>query len=154
MIQYPDKMRPLKIISGGQSGSDRGGLEAARRLGISTGGAAPSGFWTENGAAHELGSVFGLHEIDGGYRERTIENVVMSDGTVVFYNRMSPGTGFTLRCCKVNIKPVIANPDAVALREFVQKHNIKVLNVAGNRESVSPGMQALVERVIMEAFGE
>lgn len=38
-----------KIVSGGQTGADQGGLEAAEELGIPTGGWAPAGYYTEQG---------------------------------------------------------------------------------------------------------
>ncbi len=41
-------------ISGGQSGADFGGLLAAKRCGIPTGGKIPKGFLTENGPKPEL----------------------------------------------------------------------------------------------------
>lgn len=50
-----------KIISGGQTGADRGGLEAARTLGIPTGGTAPRGYLTETGPDESLRE-FGLTE--------------------------------------------------------------------------------------------
>ena len=49
----------LKIISGGQTGIDRMGLEVARELGLPTGGTAPKSYWTENGADPSL-AAFGL----------------------------------------------------------------------------------------------
>ena len=39
----------LKIISGGQTGVDRAGLDAARKLGMSYGGYIPKGRRTEDG---------------------------------------------------------------------------------------------------------
>ena len=43
-----------KIISGGQTGADRGGLLAGRHLGIETGGTAPPDFITEVGVDDSL----------------------------------------------------------------------------------------------------
>ena len=51
------------VISGGQSGADRAGLEAARIVGVQTGGTAPSGFATSEGAKLDLGTVYGLKEL-------------------------------------------------------------------------------------------
>ena len=38
-----------KIISGGQTGADRAGLEVAKRLGYETGGTVPRGYKTSTG---------------------------------------------------------------------------------------------------------
>lgn len=51
-----------KIISGGQTGADEGGLEGARLLGIPTGGTAPKGYRTENGPNLTLRDTYGLVE--------------------------------------------------------------------------------------------
>ena len=61
--QTKQHMFPLqKIISGGQTGADRGGLEAAEALGIETGGTVPLGFWTTDGKCPELVTRFKLKE--------------------------------------------------------------------------------------------
>jgi len=44
-----DKIGLEMVISGGQTGADRGGLIAAKELGIPTGGTAPLGYKTEAG---------------------------------------------------------------------------------------------------------
>src|SRR6266851_2564588 len=44
----------MKVISGGQTGADRAGLDAAAALGLPTGGHAPAGIWTESGADPSL----------------------------------------------------------------------------------------------------
>lgn len=46
-------MRPVRIISGGQTGADQGALVAAKQLGIETGGWTPRGFLTEAGPCPE-----------------------------------------------------------------------------------------------------
>jgi hypothetical protein len=55
-----------KVVSGGQTGADQGGLRAARLAGIPTGGWAPKGWLVESSdgnrdvAAPWLGPLFGL----------------------------------------------------------------------------------------------
>jgi hypothetical protein len=51
-----------RIISGGQTGADQAGLEAAERLGIPTGGFMPKGFHTETGPRPVLAARYGLVE--------------------------------------------------------------------------------------------
>lgn len=131
-----------KIISGGQTGADRGGLEAAELLGITTGGFAPSGFKTESGCDTSLQTRFGLIESSGGYKERTIENIKASNGTAVFSpNSNSPGTQLTLDFCKKLNKPVILVKCKKDLLKWINDNGIRVLNIAGNRESVALGVQ-------------
>ena len=81
-----------RIISGGQSGADQGGLEAAERLGVPTGGFMPKGFRTEDGPRPDLAARYGLVEASTpGYPERTERNVQLADGTAVFAAAGSPG---------------------------------------------------------------
>ena len=125
----------MKVISGGQRGVDRIGLEVAREAGIPTGGTAPKDYWTENGSDPTLKD-FGLTEdLVKGYLPRTIKNVVDSDGTVLFGNMGSVGSLRTVDYCIKYKKPHICNPTAASLRDFLFNHKIEVLNVAGNRAS-------------------
>ena len=148
----------IKIVSGGQTGADQGGLEAGVALGLVTGGFAPRGYLTERGPQPDLlGGFFALHETaSGSYPERTRANVRLADGTVVFApgaGVKSPGTRLTLRACREEGRPVLVNPASPAvLRSWVETNRIRVLNVAGNRESRCPGLQRRVAAFIEAAF--
>ncbi len=146
--------RPRKIVSGGQTGADLGGLAAARQLGIPTGGWAPRGWLTEDGPSPELlRDTYGLELCDGGYDLRTELNVRDSDATVVFArDPESNGTRATIDWAEHYGKPIIINPTAEELRDFVAGHKVGVLNIAGNRESVAPGIGEETERLLLEAF--
>ena len=81
-------MQITKIIAGGESGADTGGLRAARDMDVLTGGTAPRGWRIclpdgSDGSDPELGTKFGLVEHDSyDYPPRTRQNVTDSDGTV------------------------------------------------------------------------
>jgi hypothetical protein len=97
------------IVSGGQTGADIAGLSAARTLGFKTGGWAPKGWITTDGAKQEELSGYGLKEHHGGYRERTIQNAKDSDITIIISRKWtSPGTILTMNACKKNKRPFIA----------------------------------------------
>jgi hypothetical protein len=78
-------MSLLKIISGGQTGVDRGALEAALSASFPCGGWCPAGRKAEDGVIPEKYPVTPLP--GGGYRARTRKNVQESDGTVI----LAPG---------------------------------------------------------------
>ncbi|SRR5260221_9026339 len=127
-------MQVTKIISGGQTGIDQLGLKVAKELGIPTGGTAPKGFRTELGPYLSLRDEYNLVEsIYSDYGPRTKDNVLDSDGTVVFSEIGSAGSRLTISCARIANKPYILNPDANELRDWLIEHNIKTLNVAGNR---------------------
>ena len=68
-----------RIISGGQTGVDRGALDAALKASISCGGWGPKGRKAEDGPIPER---YPLQELPGAdYLHRTRRNVVDSDGT-------------------------------------------------------------------------
>ena len=75
--------KPLKIISGGQTGVDRAALDVALGHGIECGGWCPAGRLDEFG---KIPDHYPLQELQsGGFNERTLQNVKDSDGTVVIY---------------------------------------------------------------------
>ena len=114
-----------KIISGGQTGADRAGLDFAIEAGLEHGGYVPRGRKAEDGRI---------------------------DGTVIFSleRALSGGTRLTLELANKLGKPVLriydtrkergSNPDSLcleiqALSDFVCSNKIEILNVAGPRES-------------------
>ncbi len=147
-----------KIVSGGQTGADRGGLDAAEALYLRTGGHAPRGYRTEEGCDASL-ALLGLSETaSGGYKERTVANVNSADATVVFDWAGSSGSAYTAAHCLRARKPLLRlTGKSVAaaersLRDFVHRYGVTVLNVAGNRESVSPGIREFVRGVVVGAL--
>ena len=150
-----------KIISGGQTGADQGGLKAAKRYGIETGGHCPKGGLTEDGNNQNLMKVFGLIETTSDkYPARTFENAKNSDGTIRFaHDFNSRGELLTLKAINQYNKPhidvnVSANhqttPKMVA--DWIINNKISVLNVAGNRESTCEGLEQFVIEFLREVI--
>ena len=134
--------KQVKIISGGQTGVDRAALDAALKYGIDCNG------WCPAGRLDELGRIparYPVRELEhGGFTERTLQNVKDSDGTVIIYpGKLSGGTEQTVRFCVEQQRPnelidvsKSSTEDAARLiAEFVYKHKIHILNVAGPRQS-------------------
>ena len=147
-------MSITKIISGGQTGADRTALEVAKQLGIPTGGTAPKNYWTDEGQDLSLRDEFGLAECPvWGYPARTEYNVRDSDGTALFGRMDSPGCKLTIKLCKRIGKPYIENPNAKELVRWSLAHDVRTLNVAGNRKRMNPAIVELVTTVLTEALG-
>lgn len=136
-----------KIVSGGQTGVDRGALDAALAAGFACGGWCPQGRIAEDGPIPDH---YALAELNGGYEERTLKNVLDSDGTAILYNGvLEGGTRLTRDYCEAHGKPFelvdasALTPDAAAARvaEFVKRLGIATLNVAGPRASKWPGAE-------------
>jgi hypothetical protein len=84
-----------KIISGGQTSADRGGLDAAIELGIPHGGWCPKGRKAEDGV---IPACYRLVETNSaGHVARTEQNVIDSHCTVVFtFGRPTGGSKKTI----------------------------------------------------------
>ena len=131
-----------RIVSGGQTGVDRGALDAALEARFPCGGWAPAGRIAEDGP---IAARYPLVELPGGgYEERTLKNVLDSDGTAILYfEALEGGTRQTMVNCVEHAKPhelidaTRATPGEAAekLAAFVKRNRIGVLNVAGPRAS-------------------
>lgn len=150
-----------KVITGGQTGADRGALEAARAAGIPTGGWIPKGFLTEDGPEPQLAE-FGLKETeDADYAKRTRRNVAEATGVLWFGNPHSPGGRCTLGACvdeAVDSFVVLSKSKPRDVADWIRGYLYDsetgpvVLMVAGNRESKQPGIGLHVERFMGEVF--
>ena len=138
-----------KVISGGQTGADQAGLEAAHVYGIPTGGYAPPNFKTCVGFKKDYLEGYGLVEcITGGYRKRTGLNVEHSSGTVrLASNFFSPGEILTKKFIDQFQKPyfdISIAGDSIKLNathaanlvDWIITNKITVLNVAGNKDAI------------------
>ncbi|MEQ8799976.1 MAG: putative molybdenum carrier protein [Salinisphaeraceae bacterium] len=148
----------LAIISGAQAGVDRGALDAALEANVPCGGWVPAGRKAEDGP---VPSHYPIRELEGGYRQRTRQNVLDSDGTVlIYFGEFTGGTRLTLRFCLSKDKPFLlldatemtTHRAAQRVRKFVAQHAVRCLNVAGPRESGSPGAHAYSYAVVRAAL--
>ena len=135
-------MALTKIVSGGQTGVDRGALDAALAAGFPCGGWCPADRRGEDGPIPRRYPLTPL--VGAGYSQRTRQNVIDSDGTaILFYGTLSGGTKLTRDCCVREKKPFIVldakliseSAAAAAIVRFVVGNEIEVLNVAGPRAS-------------------
>ena len=149
-MKWPPRVK--KIVSGGQTGVDRGSLDAAIDLGIPHGGWCPRGRRAEDGPLAEKYLLAPTGSSD--YRVRTRRNVLQSSGTLIFCcGPVSGGTRLTRDAAVCFGRPwhlvdfaAIDNgdTDATAVRLSVWRwlalESIVVLNVAGPRESRHAGI--------------
>lgn len=161
-----------EIRSGGQTGVDRAALEAALAVRLAYAGWCPAGGWAE-----DLPEPPGLLRLYPMLREtpssdpaqRTVWNVRDSDATLILVHRAADplprGTLLTVdtahelgKPCLIVPLDVLHDADEVAALITVNLGAFTVLNIAGPRESESPGIQdaaqALLVRVLLILRGE
>lgn len=146
---------PHRIVSGGQTGVDRAGLEAAIALGIDHGGWCPKGRLSEDGS---IPSRYQLDEMESPeYPPRTEQNVIDSDATLILYEgKLKGGTLLTQRLAKRHGRPCFSlkldDSCVVELRRWLSVTKPSVLNVAGPRDSSCPGIETRALRFLLQAF--
>jgi hypothetical protein len=153
------KWRKLKLVSGGQTGADRAAIDFAVAHGIPYGGWCPKGRKAEDGP---LDPRYQLKETPSpAYSQRTEWNVRDSDATVVFTvaDKLAGGSQTTMEFARRHGKPCLhlaaersGKEVAAQLEEFIRKHNIRILNLAGSRGSEEPGVGAFVARTLRTAL--
>jgi len=154
-----------QVVSGGQTGVDRAGLDAAIFHGIPHGGWCPEGRRAEDGRIPER---YQLNETEGkNYAIRTRLNVKDSDGTLIlFEDVMSRGTELTAKnaqrlgrpLCTVDIIEFLEWDESrfeieiQSVCDWIEDNEIAVVNIAGPRESTSTGIGAAAKAFLVRLF--
>lgn len=154
-----------KIVSGGQTGVDRAGLDAAIFLNLPHAGWCPAGRRSEDGI---IPACYDLRETTSrNYAVRTEKNVVDSDATLIlFEDSLSRGTELTAKFAKKRGRPLIMvdiveftewdderfESEVNRIVDWIASKNIGVLNIAGPRESSSPGISGMAQAFLVRVF--
>lgn len=145
-----------RVVSGGQTGVDRAALDVAIERGIPHGGWCPQGRKAEDGPIPDR---YQLRETSSAqYRVRTEWNVRDSDGTLILSRGpLTGGTALTADFCEEYEKPVLwidmgTDPESGQVADWLQEAGIRVLNVAGPRESTCPGIEEQAKQFLAAAF--
>ena len=133
-----------KVVSGGQTGVDRAALDVAIAQAIPHGGWCPRGRRAEDGRIPESYDLQETEELN--YSVRTLRNIQDADGTLILRGGpLTGGTALTHRLARRESCPVLvvdlkmeANVEAV--EQWLLANRIRVLNIAGPRESQQPGI--------------
>lgn len=146
------------VISGGQTGADRAGLDFAISAGLKHNGWCPRGRVAEDGFVPVK---YNLRETESAdYPQRTKKNVSWACATVIFSKRaQGKGTRLTIRTAESQLKPYLVlytdqsiDANVKLLVSFLAETNPQVLNIAGSRESSEPGTYTYAGHVLSLAW--
>ncbi|HOF58861.1 MAG TPA: putative molybdenum carrier protein [Syntrophorhabdaceae bacterium] len=150
----------MKIISGAQTGVDRAAIDTAISLGLDYGGSVPQGRKAEDGPIDKKYDK--LTELDTpNYKARTEKNVIDADATIILtIGRPTGGTAFTVACAKKHRKPYLIadlkdrsdRQIIESIRQWLSSNRFNTLNIAGPRESKSPGIYEMALNILKEAL--
>lgn len=149
----------MKVISGGQTGVDRAALDAAIALGLPHGGWCPRGRKAEDGIIPKRYHL--KQHKSPKYPPRTAANIDRAQATLILWRkrRFGRGTELTIRMCQSMKKPYIIvdladkNDMHVGfLQRWLKENHVRVLNVAGPRESSDPGVQREATWFLLDLF--
>jgi hypothetical protein len=159
-----------KVISGGQTGADVGGLIAAVFHDIQPGGYMPKDWITQAGRRPEYAAMFNMDEHPGSYKERTWANVEASDATIrIACDLTTAGERCTLNAIRNFNKPsfdVKLDKDRPTIEyscvqsivnwiqqlQLLNKSTSFILNVAGNSHKTWAGMQSYTVSLLSYVF--
>jgi hypothetical protein len=127
------------LVSGGQTGADRAALDWAIAHGVPHGGWCPRGRLAEDGVIPDR---YRLRETPSAdYAQRTEWNIRDSDATLIvsIASELTGGSRLTRAIAERLGKPCLhvarADVDTACVRDFLVRHRVRVLNVAGPRAS-------------------
>ena len=145
-----------KVISGGQTGVDRAGLDAAMEAGFPVGGWCPKGRLAEDGTVPDK---YPLVEMgSASYTSRTEQNVIDSDGTLVLNKgTLSGGTKRTVDFARKHGRPLLVvqldrDHEVEIVSRWINENSLHILNVAGPRESKIRGLHAEALTFLRKVF--
>ncbi|MFT3742456.1 MAG: putative molybdenum carrier protein [Gammaproteobacteria bacterium] len=148
----------VKIISGGQTGVDLAALDIALKFGVDYGGACTKGRFNELGQIPvKYKKLFEINytgkDEKENYSKRTIQNIHDADATLVLVPKLplpkniTDGTTLTVEAVQKTNKPFLIIDLSLKMELNIEKvinwfgdNDVKVLNIAGPRESQSPNI--------------
>ncbi len=152
-------MRLKKIISGAQTGADRAALDFAIEYELPYGGWVPAGRKAEDGIIPDRYVLWEMKS--GNYHDRTEQNVLDSDGTLILsHGELTGGSLLTRELAETHDKPclyidlnyTLAFDAAIDINDWISEHGIENLNIAGPRASKDPAIYQAVFKMLETVF--
>lgn len=157
------------VVSGGQTGVDRGAIRAARELGLEVRGWCPPGRASEDGPIppevplQETPEERSPEAPDVPRSLRTEWNVRDADATLVLApaanaNELDPGTAWAMRSAERYDRPLLVvdpwrRSATSAVIRWLATRPVRSLNVAGPSEGTCPGVEERTRVLLLAVLG-
>jgi hypothetical protein len=151
-----------RIISGGQTGADRAGLDFAIENGLETGGYVPRDRMAEDGQISErYKNLIETKTEDPSVR--TELNVLAGDATIIFsHGELAGGSLLTRHLAEQHKKPFIhidlsagsRKNNLERVKKFLASSGWSIVNIAGPRSSEDPQIYTAVKNFLELLFGD
>jgi hypothetical protein len=151
---------PFNVVSGGQSGVDRAALDAAIAAGVPVGGWCPFRRQAEDGPIPPRYPL--LETPSSEPAQRTEWNVRDSDGLLVLLLDAEPVGGTLLafetarKLGRPSLSLKLSDPHPASIKKtlkWLRAEGVRALNIAGPRESESPGVGNAAREFLDQLFG-
>lgn len=148
----------LLIVTGGQTGVDRAALDTALALFLPVRGWCPKGRLAEDGV---IPAIYPMQETTSeAVAVRTEWNVRDADGTLIIaFGELAGGTLLTEQLAQKYQRPTLTinastfSPATQArFDRWLKSHQIRMLNIAGPRESADPGVIYRQARAVLQSL--
>lgn len=120
--------------------------------------------WCSLGRQAEDGTIKAVYPLNETFSQnpdiRTEMNVLDSDATlIIVFQEMDRGTQFTFDIARLNNKPVFVweienNNNFRQFQNWLIHNKVQVLNIAGPRESIEPGIYNETLRLLEDLIGD
>ncbi len=147
------------MVTGGQAGVDRAALDAALDGGIPCGGWCPAGRWAEDGPIPAFYPLTETPEADPAFRTR--RNAADGDGTLIIVDgapdrgcRLAGAAARELGRARLTVDLSKTAQDAACAQvaAWIAREQIRILNIAGPRESNAPGIYCRAYEFLTSLF--
>ena len=151
----------IKIISGGQTGTDRAALDFARENDIEAGGFVPFGRMAEDGRIPAKYQKL-IETSSSDPRVRTGKNILNSDATLIIsHGELSGGSLLTKQLAlryqtpflHIDLSALSMQDGVKTAADWLSAAKPAVLNIAGPRASEDPGIYMSVRTFLRRLIG-
>lgn len=157
----PEKVSCVcKIISGGQTGAERAGLDVAIKIAKKYGGYLLKGRKTDDGALSKKYKCMTELSTETAFAQTT-KNIIEADGTLIFtMGAIEKDIAFVInqaqKCdasyIRIDLSKYLESKAGEIVSSWLKRVQPKVLNITGTHETAAKGIYAKVTSILLQVL--